>query len=127
MPTTASQATRRSRACMRATRSSSTTDRIPEVTVTATKKPTTAHAQASYEGGKLVPETATMDTTTSAARNRTSQRPGRLNTAFLHPGERPRGELTGRLFRVVEIGDHGVPFAVSTHVACRDERVEPKP
>ena len=24
------------------------------------------------------------------------------------------------------MGGHGVPFAVATHVACRDERIEPE-
>src|SRR5579884_2158099 len=69
---------------------------------------------------------ASAPTSTSTARNRTSQRPGRSSTASLQPRERPRGDLSGRLVRIVEALLHGVPFGVAAHVACRDERVEPQ-
>src|SRR4051812_22167836 len=122
-----SHAIRRTRARARAMRSSSTADRIPDATVTAAKKPTTAHAHGVYDGGKFVSATATTATTTSAARSSTSQRPGRLSIPFLQPRERPRCALARRLVRIVEKGGHGFPFAVATHVACRQQRVETKP
>src|SRR5262249_6392326 len=99
----------------------------PENTVTAAKNPTTAQAQASYDGGKLVRATAPAETSTRIARNRTSQRPGRLSISFLQPLERPGSELATGLVGVVEEAGHGVPFAAATHVACRNKRVEPEP
>src|ERR1700751_5593466 len=103
------------RARPRAGGPSSTTERTPEKTVSAAKNPTTAQAQGSYEGGKSVRATAITPTTTSTARSRTSQRPGRLSIAFLQPRQRPGCRIAGRLVRVVEMGGHGVPFAVATH------------
>src|SRR3954449_5653901 len=122
--TSASRASSRIRARTRVTGPSSTTESTPEKMGTAAENPTTAQAHASYEGGKSVRATAIAPATTSAARSRTSQRPGRLSTAFLQPLQRPRRDFARRLVRVVEVGGHGVPFAVATHVACRDQRVQ---
>src|SRR5438094_2189497 len=102
MATSASHAIRSARARTRAAGPSSTRERAAESAVTAAKKPTTAQPHASYEGGKVVPATAATATITSAARSRTSQRPGRLNTSPLQLGERPGRELARRLVRVVE-------------------------
>src|SRR3954452_5395178 len=123
----ASRASISTRARTRVVGSSSTAASTPEKTVTAAKNPTTAQARGSAGGGKSVRATATAPTTTSVARSRTSQRPGRLPIPFLQPGNRPGGDLARRLVRVVEIGGHGVPFAVTTDVACRDQRVEAEP
>src|SRR5438477_2894633 len=125
--TTESRASSSTRARTRSVGPSSITESAPEKTVTAAKNPTTAQAHGTYDGGKSVRETATMPTTTSTARSRTSQRPGRLSIPFLQPSERPGCQLAGRLVRIVEMGGHGIPFAVATHVACRHQRVEPQP
>src|SRR6478735_2948286 len=125
--TTESRASSSTRARTRVVGSSSITESAPEKTVTAAKNPTTAHAHAVYPGGKFVRATAIAPTTTSTARSRTSQRPGRLSIPVLHPRQRPGRQLAGRLVWVVEMGGHRVPFAVATHVACRNERIEPEP
>src|SRR5579871_1504901 len=78
---------RSARARARAARSSSTRVRPAEITVTMAKKPTTTHAQTTYEDGKRVSATVTAATTTSAARSRTSHCPWRLGNMTLLRGE----------------------------------------
>src|SRR5947209_18528522 len=93
MVASASQMMRPARARWRAGRLSSTRLRTAETAVTAAKKPTTIHAQASYAGGKLVSDTVTTETTTSAARNRTSHWPCRLGHIALLSREVLRRDL----------------------------------
>src|SRR5215469_303982 len=125
--TTASSASSSRRARTRVTGPSSITESAPEKTVSAAKKPTTAQAQGSYDGGKSVRATAIAPTTTSTARTRTSQPPGRRSIPFLKPRERPGSDLARGVVRIVEAGGHGVPFAATTHVACRHQRIEAEP
>src|SRR5262245_60698698 len=127
MATRPSHTIRSARAHTRARGPSSIRERTSETIVSSAKNPTTAHPHTSYEEfGMFVSATATLAATTRTARNRTNQRPGRSGIALVHPRQRPGGDLAGRPVRIVEILLHCAPFVVPTHVACRNERIEPE-
>src|SRR5436305_276682 len=83
MAATPSSTIAASRARVRAARSSSLRATSAESAVDAAKNPTTPQAHGRYPAGKSVTETSTTATTTSAARSRTNQWPGRLGTDVL--------------------------------------------
>src|SRR3954454_10403855 len=98
------------RARTRVAWSSSPRVKTADIAVTTAKKATTAHAQATYDGGKSVSDTVTAVTTTSAPRRRASHCPWRLGHIAPLRGEILRRDLG------VELKS---PPVVARHVQAR--------